>query len=463
MTQLSDPATDTAAGSEMAPVRFPEGFVWGAATASYQIEGAFDTDGRSPSIWDTFSKTPGKVFEGHTGDAACDHYNRYAEDVALMKSLGFAAYRFSVAWPRVIPDGRGTVNKRGLDFYDRLVDELLHNGVDPIATLYHWDLPQVLEDQGGWTVRGAAEAFADYATAVYNRLGDRVSNWTTLNEPWCSAFLGYYSGHHAPGRTDGGDAFAAAHHLLLAHGLGAQALRSAGAQSVALTLNLAPVVGPDREAKVVDGLLNRFFLDGALRGEYPADVIEHGRRFTDWSFVREGDLEIINQPIDSLGVNYYNPCFVGVDPSSSGGDPYPGTEGIALLEPSGPVTAMNWPIVPNGLRDLLIRLGRDYPGVPLMVTENGAAFDDQLHDGVVEDRGRLEYLDGHLRAAHEAIEAGVDLRGYLVWSFLDNFEWAFGYDKRFGIVYIDYATQQRVPKASALWYSNVIKRNGVGG
>jgi beta-glucosidase len=461
MTQTSDPTTETSAESDASELAFPEGFLWGAATASYQIEGAAGADGRSPSIWDTFSRTPGKVHEGHTGDVACDHYNRYGEDVELMRSLGLAAYRFSVAWPRVVPGGSGEVNGAGLDFYDRLTDRLLQAGISPIVTLYHWDLPQVLEDRGGWTARDTAAHFADYATAVYGRLGDRVASWTTLNEPWCSAFLGYASGVHAPGRTDPAAAFTAAHHLLLAHGLGNRALRAAGAENVALTLNMAPVIGPDPQATLIDGLLNRIFLDPVLRGRYPADIVEHGRRFVDWSFVRDGDLELISAPIDSLGINYYSPCFVAEGDGDSHDANYPGTENVRLLPPSGATTAMNWPIEPAGLSELLIRVSREYPDIPLYITENGAAFDDRLVGGRVEDGRRQAYLDGHLRAAHEAISAGVDLRGYLVWSLLDNFEWAFGYDKRFGIVYVDYDTQRRVPKGSALWYRDVIRRNGL--
>jgi beta-glucosidase len=330
------------------------------------------------------------------------------------------------------------------------------------VTLYHWDLPQPLEDHGGWTRRDNAGYFADYATAVHARLGDRVKSWTTLNEPWCSAFLGYAAGIHAPGRTEPGAAFSAAHHLLLAHGLATQALRAAGAESVALTLNLAPVVGADdRAVRLVDGLLNRMFLDPALRGRYPADIVEHARRFTDWSFVRDGDLDVIGQPIDSLGINYYNPCLVASRPGEPANPVYPGTEGIAFLPAPGPATAMGWPIEPGGLTQTLVRVSRDYPDTPLTVTENGAAFDDELVDGHVHDPARRAYLDGHVRAAHAAIRAGVDLRGYLVWSLLDNFEWAEGYRKRFGIVYVDYASQRRVPKDSALWYREVIRRNGV--
>jgi beta-glucosidase len=443
-------------------LRFPEGFVWGAATAAYQIEGAARDDGRGPSIWDTFSRTPGKVHAGHTGDVACDHYHRYPEDVRIMGDLGLHAYRFSIAWPRIQPDGAGPANPRGLDFYDRLVDELQGGGITPIVTLYHWDLPQTLEDRGGWTNRETAERFAEYAAIMYSRLGDRVETWTTLNEPWCSAFLGYASGIHAPGRTEPEVSFAAAHHLLLGHGLAVQALRAAGANQIGITLNLAPVISDDAEAaSIVDGLQNRIFLDPVLRGEYPADVVERAGRFTDWSFVKDGDLEIISQPIDLLGVNYYNPQTVTGRAGEPANPVYPGSEGIAFPGADAPKTAMGWPVQPFGLTDLLVRLSHDYPGTPLIITENGAAFDDVVEDGQVHDVGRLSYLDGHLRAAHAAIEAGVDLRGYLVWSLLDNFEWAEGYRKRFGVVHVDYNTQRRTPKDSALWYREVVRRNGL--
>ncbi|MFD8529710.1 GH1 family beta-glucosidase [Streptosporangium canum] len=443
-------------------LRFPEGFVWGAATAAYQIEGAAREDGRGPSIWDTFSRTPGKVHAGHTGDVACDHYHRYPDDVRLMGDLGLHAYRFSISWPRIQPDGSGPANPRGLDFYDRLVDELHGTGITPIVTLYHWDLPQTLEDRGGWTNRETAERFAEYAAIVHARLGDRVETWTTLNEPWCSAFLGYASGIHAPGRSEPGLGFAATHHLLLGHGLAVKALRAAGASRIGITLNLAPVLGDDDEAaSIVDGLQNRIFLDPVLRGEYPADVVERAGRFTDWSFVEDGDLEIVSQPIDLLGVNYYHPQTVAARTGEPANPVYPGSEGIAFPRPDAPRTAMDWPVQPSGLTDLLVRLSRDYPGTPLIITENGAAFDDVVEDGRIHDAGRLSYLDGHLRAAHAAIEAGADLRGYLVWSLLDNFEWAEGYGKRFGVVHVDYATQNRTPKDSALWYRDVVRRNGL--
>jgi len=461
--------TSSSAQPALAAITFPDGFIWGAATASYQIEGAAREDGRGPSIWDTFSRTPGKVFAGHTGDVACDHYHRYVDDVAMMAGLGLASYRFSIAWPRIQPDGTGPVNIRGLDFYDRLTDQLLGQGIDPVVTLYHWDLPQALEDRGGWTARGTAEAFAEYAQIVHARLGDRVNTWTTLNEPWCSAYLGYGSGVHAPGRRDPAAAFAAVHHLLLGHGLAARALRSAGARNISITLNptaafpVDPANPADREAvRIIDGLSNRMFLDPLLRGHYPADMLRHMARFTDLSYIADGDLETMHAPIDVLGINFYQPTYVSAQPGTPGSPDQPGSEGIAYRAPDGPVTDMNWLVEPAGLTRLLKRINADYPGIPMMITENGAAYPEgPSADGQVHDSRRIEYLDGHLRACHDALAAGVDLRGFFVWSLMDNFEWAEGYAKRFGIVHVDYATQARVLKDSAKWYREVIRRNGI--
>ncbi|MDY7085725.1 MAG: GH1 family beta-glucosidase [Actinomycetota bacterium] len=459
----------TSAQPALAAITFPDGFIWGAATASYQIEGAAREDGRGPSIWDTFSRTPGRVHQGHTGDVACDHYHRYVDDVALMADLGLASYRFSVAWPRIQPDGTGPVNVKGLDFYDRLTDELLGKGIDPVVTLYHWDLPQTLEDLGGWTNRLTAEAFAEYAQIVHARLGDRVKTWTTLNEPWCSAYLGYGSGVHAPGKQDPAAVFAAIHHLLLGHGLAAQALRSAGAQSISITLNpnvalpVDPANPADREAvRIIDGLSNRMFLDPLFKGQYPADMIEHISRFTDLSYIADGDLATISAPLDVLGINFYQPSYVSAKPGAPASPDQPGSEGIAWHASDGPVTDMNWRIEPSALTHLLTRINDDYPGVPLMITENGAAYPEgPSADGEVHDARRVDYLDGHLRACHDALAAGVDLRGYFVWSLMDNFEWAEGYRKRFGVVHVDYATQKRTLKDSAKWYREVIRRNGI--
>jgi beta-glucosidase len=461
--------TSTSAQPALAGITFPDGFIWGAATASYQIEGAVREDGRGPSIWDTFTRTPGRVHAGHTGDVACDHYHRYVDDVALMADLGLASYRFSIAWPRIQPDGTGPVNVKGVDFYDRLTDELLGKGIDPVATLYHWDLPQTLEDLGGWANRLTAEAFAEYAQIMYAKLGDRVGTWTTLNEPWCSAYLGYASGRHAPGRQEPAAAFAAVHHLLLGHGLATRALRSAGARSVSITLNpsvtfpVDPENAADREAvRIVDGLSNRMFLDPLLKGQYPADMLAHMARFTDLSYIQDGDLAAIKAPIDVLGINFYQPSYVSAKPGAPAAPDQPGSEGIAYRDPDGPVTDMNWLIEPSGLTRLLKRIHDDYDGIPMLITENGAAYPEgPAEDGDVHDTRRIEYLDGHLRACHDALAAGVDLRGYFVWSLMDNFEWAEGYAKRFGIVHVDYTTQQRVLKDSAKWYREVIRRNGI--
>ena len=464
---------------------FPEGFVWGTATASYQIEGAVDEGGRTPSIWDTFSRAPGKVLGGDTGDVADDHYHRFAEDVATMATLGVGAYRFSVAWPRVTPDVTaqqlGRVSERGVDFYSRLVDALLAAGITPVATLYHWDLPQALEDAGGWTNRATAERFAEYAGVVAARLGDRIDTFITLNEPWCSAYLGYSSGVHAPGRTEPASALAAVHHLNLAHGLAASAVRRAAPQAtVALTLNLAWVrpasdSAPDAAAaRRVDGLQNRVFLDPALRGTYPSDVLEDTASVTDWSFVHDGDLTLIHQPLDALGLNYYSPTLVrahdGVSPREEAdghGDgnatAWPACDDIEFPQQPGPYTDMGWSIDPRGMYELLMRLSREYPGLDLFVTENGAAYPDVVSgDGAVHDPDRIAYLDQHLAAVQRAITDGAPVRGYYLWSLLDNFEWAYGYSKRFGIVHVDYVTQQRTIKDSGHWYAEVVRRNALG-
>jgi len=473
---LDVPTTHSAAQTYPMSPRFPEGFVLGAATAAYQIEGAAAEDGRTPSIWDTYSLVPGMVANGHTGSVATDHYHRYRDDVALMKRLGLGAYRFSVSWSRVQPDGAGPGNPAGLDFYRRLVDELLSAGITPWLTLYHWDLPQPIEDAGGWPSRDTAGRFAEYAALVHSALGDRVQHWTTLNEPWCSAFLGYGSGDHAPGRREPAAAVQAAHHLLLGHGLATQAMRAQGRGSdVGITLNLYAVTpASDRQADVeaarrMDGVCNRFWLDPVLLGHYPADVVADLAPVSDMSHVRDGDLEIISQPLSMLGVNYYSRHTVAapepgpdgvIDWRAGDGAANIGSEGVEFVNTGVPVTAMDWAIDAPGLTEVLQGVAANYPRVPLYVTENGAAFADEVGpDGTVDDQDRVAYVDAHLRACQDAIRAGVPLGGYFAWSLLDNFEWAWGYTRRFGLVHVDYATQARTPKASAHYYAEVIRRH----
>ncbi|WP_165985502.1 GH1 family beta-glucosidase [Streptomyces sp. YIM 98790] len=462
--------------TESNPLVFPEDFLWGSATAAYQIEGAAREDGRTPSIWDTFSHTPGKVLAGDTGDVACDHYHRWREDIDLMAGLNLQAYRFSVSWSRVQPTGRGPAVQRGLDFYRQLADGLLERGIMPAVTLYHWDLPQELEDAGGWPERDTAKRFADYARLVGEALGDRVSMWITLNEPWCSAFLGYGSGVHAPGRTEPEAVLRSAHHLNLGHGLGVQALREVLPRDaqVAITLNPA-AVRPKTQSpedvdaqRRVDALQNRIWSGPILHGRYPADLIADTSRVSDWSFVKDGDEATIRQPLDYLGINYYSPTIVSAStPGSSNArndghgasdhSPWVAAEDIEFHQAPGPQTEMGWSIDPTGMTDLLMRFHNEAPGLPLYVTENGAAFDDKPDaDGSVHDPDRIAYLHGHLAAVHSAIEQGADVRGYFLWSLLDNFEWAYGYSKRFGITHVDFDTQARTPKDSAKWYARVI-------
>lgn len=450
---------------------FPDGFVLGSATAAYQVEGAAREDGRTPSIWDTFSHTPGKTWNGDTGDIADDHYHRLESDLDIMADLGLDAYRFSLSWPRIQPTGSGPANPAGLDFYSRLVDGLLARGIRPIATLYHWDLPQELEDAGGWPVRDTALRFAEYASLAAEALGDRVGAWTTLNEPWCSAYLGYGSGAHAPGRTEPAAALAAVHHLNLGHGLAVPRLRAAATNGadVSVTLNFHVIRGSDTDAvRRIDALANRAFTGPMLTGEYPADLLDDTREVTDWAFVREGDLRDIHQPLDFLGVNYYSTVTVrswdGVSDrqradghKDMGGSAWPGSPDVEFLPQAGPFTDMGWNIAPEGLEQLLLDLAGQFPQLPLMITENGAAFPDVVEGGRVHDRERIDYLNRHFTAAHRAIEQGVDLRGYLVWSLLDNFEWGYGFSKRFGIVYVDYDTQERLLKDSALWFRELTR------
>jgi beta-glucosidase len=431
---------------------FPRDFVWGAATASYQIEGAVREGGRGESVWDRFCATPGKVRNGDSGEIACDFYHRFRDDVALMRELGLDAFRFSISWPRVLPTGRGPVNEVGLDFYDRLVDELLANGIEPYVTLFHWDTPQALEDAGGWTARSTAEAFVEYAEAVAARLGDRVRHWITHNEPWVHAWIGHAWGEHAPGRTSETDAVAAAHHLLLSHGWAVEVIRRAapGAE-VGITLNLAHAYpasdAPEDEAAAwqVDGEGSRWFLDPIFRGAYPADLLERNEIVA--AFLRAGDLEAISTALDFLGVNNYFRFVVSA-----------GADGPRMQRDSeAQLTDMGWEVYPDGLHRLLVRVARDYAPPALYVTENGAAFGDvRVHDGRVHDPERTAYLESHIAAVSRAIADGAPVKGYFVWSLLDNFEWAHGYSKRFGIVYVDYPTLDRVPKDSFYWYRDFI-------
>ncbi|MET9451586.1 GH1 family beta-glucosidase [Streptomyces cinerochromogenes] len=448
---------------------FPPRFVFGAATAAFQIEGATGEDGRGLSIWDTFARRPGAVLGGDTGDVACDHYHRYRDDIALLKELGVRSYRFSVSWPRVQPTGAGPANTAGLDFYERVVDGLLEAGIEPAVTLYHWDLPQALEEQGGWRHRDTAYRFADYARLVADRLADRVPRWITLNEPWCSAFLGYGNGLHAPGAREGTPALAAAHHLLVAHGLSVPVLREAGAREVGITLNLDHVVpatgAPDDVAAALRAETQRNLLwtEPLFKGRYPDSEDDTWEELIRRQlFRRSGDLDIISAPLDFLGINYYTPSVVRNAPHREP-DPLARTaddnrfEGVGM--PEARHTAVGWPVAPHTLHELLVSLGRRYGDAlpPVYLTENGSAEDDvPASDGAVHDAERIAYLDGHLRAVAAAIADGVDVRGYYVWSLLDNFEWAYGYSKRFGLVYVDYATQRRVPKDSFHWYRALI-------
>jgi beta-glucosidase len=452
-------------------VRFPENFLWGTATAAYQVEGAATEDGRGPSIWDTFSHTEGKVRHGDTGDIACDQYHRLEEDLDLMSELGMGAYRFSVAWPRIQPEGSGPTNQKGLDYYRRLVDGLRQRSIEPMLTLYHWDLPQALEDRGGWTSRETSERFAEYAGIVYEALSDDVGFWITLNEPWVASWMGYGLGVHAPGHKDSTKALAATHHLLLGHGLAMERMRSAGNENrLGVTLNLHPGhpsrnTEADREAaRRVDGQAVRLYLDPLFRGEYPEDVFSYYReRGAGLSFVRDGDLQTISVPIDFLGINYYFKNTVREAPVEEGESvPFADLGTRSVIPHAGEKTAMGWPVEPDGLKEMLVRIKDEYADVPIYVTENGRAVHDYIDpENGVDDEERISYLESHFRAAHEAIEQGVDLRGYMVWSFLDNFEWAEGYSKRFGIVFVEYGSQRRVPKASARWYAEIIRRNGL--
>jgi beta-glucosidase len=442
---------DTPAGD----LRFPPDFGWGAATSAYQIEGAAKEDGRGESIWDTFSRTPGRTRNGDTGDIAADHYHRYVEDLDLMRDLGLRSYRFSISWPRVQADGAGAPNQRGLDFYRRLVDGLHERGIAPMATLFHWDLPQALQDAGGWESRDVAHRFADYAEIVFRALGDRVPVWLTVNEPKTVVQNGYLWGHHAPGRQDPAAAYLVAHHLQLAHGLAVAALRATGPGRIGPALNLHPCYPADaspeaaRAARLYDGYENRLYLDSILTGRYPQDVLDDlGPDSRMVRGIRDGDLASISAPVDLLAVQYYTPYYVTPDGDTTR---------------RWPTSEADWQqIYPEGMYDILTRVTRDYGPIPLTVTENGLPTPDVLGaDGTVDDAGRISFLRDHLAAAHRAVAAGVPLESFHVWSLLDNFEWAEGYDQRWGLVYVDYPTQRRVLKRSAHWYRQVIAANGL--
>jgi beta-glucosidase len=454
MTQATD-------RPEPAAAEFPAGFLWGAATAAYQIEGAATEGGRGPSIWDTFCATPGRVYRGDDGEIACDHYHRWREDLDLIAWLGLGAYRLSLSWSRLQPTGRGPLNPTGVKFYRHLLEGLRERDVRPFVTLYHWDMPQVLEDQGGWPARETALRFGEYADLVSGALGDLVEDWITINEAWVASFLGYGTGEHAPGRSDLGDALRAAHHLNLAHGLAVQALRAAGPARVGTTVlvaDTAPASDRDEDvaaAQRVDGAGNRLFLDPLFRGSYPADMLEHYAPTGGFEVVRDGDLATIQAPMDHLGINHYHHNVVAADPD----DPQLGAR---RLPPEEPTTSFGWGVTPDALRRVLVRVSSEYTGLPLYITENGASYDDYVDpNGRVNDTERVDYLSGYFSAAAQALREGVDLRGYFVWSLLDNFEWAKGYSKRFGLVFVEYGSQRRIPKSSAYWYRELIARNAV--
>ena len=450
-------------------VTFPDSFVWGAATAAYQVEGSIDADGRGPSIWDTFCKVPGAILNGDSGEHGAEQYTRYPQDIQMMPGMHLDAYRFSIAWPRIQPTGSGTVNQRGLDYYDRLIDGLLAADIQPWVTLYHWDLPQALEDAGGWPARDTAYRFADYAAIVAAHLGDRVAGWTTLNEPWCSSFLGYFNGEHAPGRKDVGAAVVAAHHLLLAHGLGVQALRAANITApIGIVLNTASVLPAtdspaDIEAARRMDLGNKLFLDPLYLGHYTDEVLAEVARVTDpASHIQDGDGAIIAAPTDYLGINFYGPEKVTPDPATADIPQWPGRAGIGHVSLDVEHTAMGWAVEPKGLTHLLQRITAEYGDIPFYITDNGAAYEDSMApDGHVHDAQRTSYIKGHLTAIAEMIRDGMDIRGYFVWSLLDNFEWSFGYERRFGVVWVDYETYERTVKDSGLWYAEVARTHAL--
>jgi beta-glucosidase len=462
----------------------PGRLAWGVASAAYQVEGAATEDGRGPSIWDTFAARPGAVVDASDGAVACDGYHRVDEDADLVAGLGVDHYRFSIAWPRVQPAGSGAIETRGLDFYDRVVDALLHRGVAPMATLYHWDLPQPLEDEGGWLNRDTAERFVDYAAVVHDRLGDRVDVWATHNEPWCTAYLGYASGRHAPGRTEGGRAHVAAHHVLLSHGMAAARLHDAGADTVGIALNLTPVWAERPEAATVadgvDAIRNRIWLGPLVDGAYDEGTLRVAPVLADPSVVRDGDLALVRGSADWIGVNYYTPARVDLDDGTcgfsngvtaarsgdTGGDAgveeFPGVDAFRFA-PRPPLTDIGWEVDASGLEELLVSTYAR-TGLPLVVTENGAAYPDngRTDDGAVDDQDRIGYVRDHVGAVERAIARGADVRGYVLWTLMDNFEWAEGYTKHFGVVHVDRDTLARTPKSSYHWYADLVRSARVG-
>lgn len=444
--------------------QFPENFIWGSATAAYQVEGAAHEDGRGESIWDRYCAVPGNVLNGDSGEVACDHYHRYKEDIALMKKMGLQAYRFSISWSRVLPDGRGAVNQKGLDFYSSLVDELLAAGIEPYVTLYHWDLPQALQNIGGWANPEMAQYFLDFSKIVLDCLGDRVHHWITLNEPYCAAFLGYSEGRQAPGLHDFSTAVLAAYHMYVGHGLVVKHFRESGCiGEIGIALNLMgrlPFGESDADkaaAKRADGYLNRWFIEPIMKGSYPQDMVqlyqEKGVVLPDF---KPEDLALIHQKLDFIGLNYYNDFYVKADENA-----WP--LGFRIENPQNiPVTDRNWPITEEGFSSMLLRLKNEYGVEKIIITENGASYHDVVSlDGTVDDGARRDFLRRHLLAMHKAIEAGAPVCGYFLWSLYDNFEWSFGYSSRFGIVYVDFATQQRIVKESGHWYSGIIAQNAV--
>ncbi|KAA9005368.1 beta-glucosidase [Paenibacillus spiritus] len=445
----------------MGSVQYPADFVWGAATAAYQVEGAYQEGGRGLSIWDTFSREPGKVWNGDNGDVACDSYHRFREDIALMKELGLKAYRFSVAWPRIYPNGRGEVNAEGLAFYDAFIDELVAAGIEPVCTLYHWDLPQALQDEGGWENRDTIAAFADYAETLFRRYGDRIAKWFTINEPWCASFLSNYHGEHAPGNRNLQTAVTVSHHLMLAHGAAVRRFRETGIPG---EIGCAPNVTwmepystreEDKEAcRRENGWFIEWYFDPMYKGEYPEFLVERFRAHGAEVPIQEGDMELISEPADFVGINYYNGSVARYE------------EGAGIMECSRinmgyEHTDIGWPIYPEGFHKVLSYLHERYGDIAIYITENGACYNDGVEEGTVADMKRIDYLHKHLLSLHRCIASGISVKGYFAWSLMDNFEWAYGYSMRFGLIHVDYETLRRTPKDSYYWYQDVIKRGGV--